>query len=335
MTGNSSPGSDTSNTPDIVSQTADTAIDDNGGVLDAEAQSSGAKDATETTLLDVIAAAVAPKKEEGDGPASSDGEGSQDVADVDTAAGDKPNATDDSNVPFHKHPRWQEKLAKERELTQQVEQYRSGHEQYEQIQRFMTVNQLSPEEVVQGYQIMALMRRDPAKALEMLTPHLQALELVTGRKLPDDLQQRVDDGVDSPETARETANLRMQAERDRREAEHRQRVDQQRQQQSTVQTIQSAVTAVEAELKGSDPDYARKQSFIADRVRALIAERKPKTDMEATAILRDAHAEVSRQLGGLVQKKTVTTTTSSAAATTGRTEPKTLLEAVRLAASKT
>lgn len=305
----------------------------------SEAQSSGAKDATEATLLDVTrkAAEQAQAKE----PESSDGKreaepekAKTDDAEGKQAEGDKDKA--DEDVPFHKHPRWQEKLRKERELTRERDAYKESHERYQQIEHFMSINQLEAEEVARGFEIMALIRRDPEKALEALQPYVRDLEIATGRQLPDDLRKRVDDGVTDEDTARETARLRMEAQRRTAEADAARSQAQATVQQATVQQVQGAAAAVEQELRGTDPDFARKAPFIMDRVRALIAAERPQTPDEAAAIVRRAHSEVTEALKPMVaQRKPVTPVTSGAAATSGRSQPTSLLDAVRRAAHAT
>jgi hypothetical protein len=318
----------------------DTAIDDgnkviehdDGGDANEQVQSSGTEDATESTLADVVARA-AGTSEEGEGSESStesedeeaaEGEASEGEAGEQAAAA-KDDKTEDADVPFHKHPRWQE-LKRERDT------FKSDAEQYQSIQQFMRVNQLEPEEVAAGYEIMALMRRDPQAALDKLLPYVQQLELVTGARLPDDLAARVNDGVVDKETAAETARLRFESQRRTAEAEAASRREQAQSAQATIQTIQSAVRAVEQEIRTADPDFARKQPFLVDRVRVLIAAEQPKTPEEASAIVRKAHSEVSELLKPMIQRKPVRTMTSGDSSTSGRQAPTSLREAIELAA---
>lgn len=318
----------------------------------SEAASSTAKDVTEVTLEDTIRAAMEQSSGDDDGPESSDGKREQESeqTDADKAKGEKgeageaddpdnpdaKEAKDDADVPFHKHPRWQEKLRKERELTQQVTTFKEGHERFQQIERFMETNQLAAEEVAQGFQIMALMRTDPDKALEVLQPYVRDLEIATGRQLPDDLKQRVDDGVTDEDTAREAARLRMENQRRQRDADQARQHGQNLQQQHAVQAIQSAADAVEQEIRGSDPDYARKSPFIMDRVRSLIVAERPQNPEQAAAIVRKAHTEVTEALKSVAgQRKAVTPVRSGDAVTSGRPAPKSLLDAVTAAANAT
>jgi hypothetical protein len=340
----SSAGSDNPGTEDQdVTETVDVADSATEGQDAPQAQSSSAQDATESTLQDVIAAAVAPKADEA--PESSAGDSSEEAdeseGEADNTDGEKPaeaaKPEEEEQVPFHKHPRWQEKLQQERELKAQLEQFKSGHEQYEQIQGFMESNQLAPQEVADGFEIMALMRRDPKSALERLRPLVRDLELFTGERLPDDLEERVRDGVSDRETASEAARMRLlqqQREQEAQAAERRALEQQQQTAQTSAQAMQAAVAAVESELKNGDPDYAKKQAFIADRVRVLIQAERPSSPEAAVALVRRAHDDIGKQLGQIAkERRPVRAVRSADTPTDGRSEPKTMFDVVRQAAA--
>ena len=325
MTGQSSAGV---TNDDAIDSTATAVASNQDANSEQQVQSSSTEDETEVTLADVVRnAAKAPEE-----PASSDrkdGETEQSTEGEKPADGETPAADDklkDDDVPFHKHPRWQE-LKRERDT------FRQGHEQFEQIQGYMRSNSLDAQEVATGFEIMALMRRDPEAAYQKLQPYLQQLEMVTGRKLPEDLQKRVEDGVADEQTAREAALLRVETQRRNAEQQAAQQTQAQQTQAHQIQTIQSAVGVVERELQSGDPDYARKQPFVMDRVRALILEKQPRTPEEATAIVRQAHTEISDRLKPMIQRKPVTTATSGNSAAGSTAAPKSFAEAVRLAAA--
>jgi hypothetical protein len=326
MTVHSSAGGETEDT--IIDSTA-TAVDaatESTGQDAQTPQSSSGEDATEATLLDVIRNAAAPETSS-NGPESSNGKSGQETATSDATQTEQTAsaANDESEVPFHKHPRWQAMLRERDSL-------KGDAEQYQQIQSYMAANQLDSTEVATGFEIMALMRRDPEAALAKLLPYVASLELVTGRKLPEDLSQRVEDGVVDEETARETARLRMEAQRYEAARVQAEQAAQQTAQVTTAESMRAAVRVLESELTASDPDYGRKQPFVMDRVRALIAEQRPATPDEAVAIVRRAHTEISDQLKPVMQRKPVKTMTSGDAQTSSRPAPSSLLDVVRIAA---
>jgi hypothetical protein len=303
-----------------------------------QVQSSSTEDATDATLASVIRDAIKPEK--ADVPASSDRENGGETDESNGGAkqvvdGEKPTneadktPAEDADVPFHKHPRW-------KQLKQERDTFKASHEQFEQIQGFMASNHLDAAEVARGFEIMALLRNDPERAYAALQPYMQQLELVTARRLPEDLQERVNNDVLDPETAKETARLRLVAEQNQQAAQALLDERNQSQQVNQVQGIQHAVSAVEQEIQSGDPDYARKQPFVMDRVRALIIEKQPRTIEAATAIVRQAHAEISERLKPMVgQRKPVSTVTSSDSASGGSAAPKSFAEAVRQAAKAT
>lgn len=318
-------------TEQVVNTQVEAPTGDVGAGDTAEAQSSSAnQDATELTLDQVIASAIKPSEPVKSEAASSGGEGGAEIesqAKTDDPANAESQEEADAKLPFHKHPRWQEVL-------RERDSYKAGHEQFEQIQTFMQVNQLDAAEVANGFKIMALMRQDPEQALELLRPYVDSLELATGRKLPDDLADRVENGLIDEDTARETARLRADVQRGKQRSEVLEQNTVQQQQIAQAQAVQTAVRVVEAELQGSDPDYQRKAPFLMDRIRALILAENPRTPEQATAIVRRAHKDVSEQLKPMIQRRPVTTATSGDVAVTSRPEPKSLQDAIRQAAAQ-
>lgn len=299
----------------------------------------GAKPAT---LEEVIRTAAA--ETEGTAPASPASEGSEEnkgnaavVDGAETAPQTEAKKPDETPPPFHNHPRWKEKEKQVKELGATVEKltserdtFKQGYEESQAIQTYMGQNHLSVQDVADGFKIMALIRQDPEAALESLGFYVEQLELVTGRRLPADLNEKVEQGLVDPEVAKELSLKRLKTnqleatvvsvETDRYEQQNRQ----------AVAEIQSTVTAVEQSISSNDPDYARKQPFIMDRVRVLIAERQPRTPEAAAQIVRDAHAEVSDRMKPIVgQRRPVQTMVSGNTSSDAKPVPKTLFDVVR------
>ena len=77
-------------------------------------------------------------------PASPTGESESDEPTTGESSNSEPKEQDDENfsdVPFHKHPRFQQVIA-------QRNQFREGHEAYQNIQGFLQQRGLSQEEAV-------------------------------------------------------------------------------------------------------------------------------------------------------------------------------------------
>lgn len=281
------------------------------------------------------------KESEGDEPAPT---GDQ-PTDAEKAEADRvAQEAEDAKLPFHKHPRWQEKLRKERELTEQVTTFQTQvaelkpkAEQFDRIGSFMREAELTAEEVSRGFDIMATMKRDPLKALEMLAPHLEGLELVTGKRLPPDLQKKVDSEGMSQADAQEIARARVDAALAQGQVQHvqqqaeaeRARAEQEASQKLGV-AMRTAVVDWENSVKERDPDYPKLQSFINDRARVLAQANRPKSPDDAIAIVKQAYDEVKAQSRKLLPAKTATrTVTSDTSSTKAVPAPSSMLDIVK------
>lgn len=313
-----------------------------------EADAKGAKQPEEDTLEAVVRRAAkndASKGAEGTPPDGKSGE--DDAAAAGSEADDKSDKDKDADVPFHKHPRWQEMLRERDGYKAQVESLKDKAERFDAIGAFAQQNGLNADELNQGFQIMALMKNDPQKALELLAPHLANLELATGRRLPEDLQADVENGVITPERAQELARTRLEAQTHRQRAERteaeiraererEQQREQQRQAAEAARAMQGAVMQWEEGIKQRDPDYSHKQRFVTDRVRALMAEKgRPQNAEEAVALVKEAYDDVTRQMRTMLPKREqVRTVTSDQSSTRATPAPKTMEEAIRAAMRK-
>lgn len=314
------------------------------------AESSPAEGVEPKTMLEAVQAAMKPVE----APTTSTAAESPTAGDAGAVkAPDAPQKLDDyAEVPFHTHPRFRQ-LLKERNTFQgkllekdaEISKLKEVNApQQESLERFTAFSDavksagLAPQEINAGFAIMAEMKRDPAKALEMITPYINDLLEFTGRKLDQDLQKQVDDGL-------ATQDIASQLQRERRRSawlETQQQGQQQasaseRQQRETdalVQTVTSSVSAWEERQK-TDPDYQKKQPLVIREIGWLMQqEGYPKSAEAAVAMADKAKATVEANLKSLIpQRQSVRTVTGGASAATAAARPKTLLEAARLGAS--
>ena len=113
--------------------------------------------------------------------------------------------TDYTDVPFNKHPRFQQLLRKAKENEADAVRYRN-------VDTFLKQNHLDAEEAADGLRIMALAKSDPAKALSELKPFVQKLLVAAGEVLPDDLKARGQSGEMPAAAAQEVSRSRAQLE---------------------------------------------------------------------------------------------------------------------------
>jgi hypothetical protein len=281
------------------------------------------------TLEEVIRTAAErnkPKQETAQ-PAE-DGKETKPEAEAETDAKAESEAKDDK-VPFHNHPRW-------KELLQERDEYRGRAERFDAITTYMQNNALSSEDVADGFEVMGLMKKNPAEALKRLEEYTSNLRQVLGLVLPSDLQAKVDEGAVDEEVAKELARTRNAEALARAQLQERESLEQQRVQQEAHQRVAfemaTAVDGLVNQIKGQDPDYPVKEAFIVDRVKVLRMERPPRTKEDAVALVQEAYADATERLKALSPRRQPVKTATSAASTStaAKPEPKSLREAIEL-----
>lgn len=310
---------------------------DTGAVTDANAAAPSTVDVQDakapTSLLDVVKSVVEKPAEPEVSSAAESKEGdTAAVAAVDEAA---TGAEDDANLPFHNHPRWQAMLAERNSL-------REPAENYGKITAFMETHGLLPDEVAEGYQVMALLKSgDPvqlAEAREWFSTRLHALDESLGNVLPDDLQQRVDEGLIDQEGAQELARTRaataLRTEQDTAREAREAEAGRARDTEAVTTAMVAAVEGWETRTKAADPDYSKKAELVQTTCRAIVSRpgaKVPTTAEEAVALADQALAEVNKQFRNLLPKpKPIQPGPASSSAIT-TTAPKTLREAINAA----
>lgn len=155
------------------------------------------------------------------------------------------------------------------EMQSQLEQTSQAAERLSQLETFVKENRIEPTDMAQAFAMTAKLAQGDHKGfLEAVTPYVEAARQALGQSFPNDIQAQVDDGYLSEEAARELTQARFKAQRAEAESarlqQQSQRQQQEQQQSQQSQALVNAVARREAELKSSDPDYAR----IADAVQA-------------------------------------------------------------------
>lgn len=313
---------------------------DNNGDDDNSASSSDAAGGDEAankderrTLLDAVKDAV--KESQGEDGASSA------LAKKDAAATDGQGATPDGNakpadaatdatLPFHNHPRWKEVIAER-------DSYKGDAEQYRSITGYMDEHGLEPTEMAEGMFVMGLIKTNPEEALTRLETHTARLREFLGKGLPADLQKQVDEGLVTDEIARETARLRRVNEASTQQHERDETVRANNARVEAAQSMKSAVDTWEVDMRGRDPDFAKKTALVTTQVQLMIARQGvPKTPQQAVEYAKAAYQAVTKQLTGIVPARQPTPKVPAGGRNSHNAAavPRTLAEAVRLGASQ-
>lgn len=203
---------------------------------------------------------------------------------------DKPKEADDeeySDVPFHKHPRFQHLLRAKKSADTDAGRYRN-------VQKFMDDNGISAEESANAFTFMAAFRRgEYAKAWELIKPTVQHLLVAAGEVVPDDLREEVAAGTITQERAQELARERAKSKSLETGRTFDQQAQQRRQQQEASQALYDTATGWASQRAKTDPQFAAKQPLLMKEVAWLQSqEGKPDTPEGVRAQLEKAYKAV-------------------------------------------
>ena len=301
--------------------------DELGLETEQEAPTSSADSETEEDLLSVVQSAIEGEEtEEAESQSVEVEEGDFDEEEAEPLAAsededDDGEVSDRGPVPYDRFQK----------VISQKNEFKEGHRQYQQITNYLAENNINSEEASTGLQIMALMKNDPQRALEALTPYIETLRQITGDTMPDDIRERVDDGYMDEDAGRELARARAEANRLRQTNERVQEQQVQAQSAQHLEGLAQTVTSWEMQTRQQDPDFDLRQDEIDDRVRVLVAERgRPETAEAAIAMANEAYKTVNdRFKQRTVTRKPMKTASGGKLGGTPTPEPNSLLEAVR------
>ena len=232
------------------SEQADLDDNDQIGDLSDDAGSSTAADETPTEkdtlsiVRDVVAAEAPAPEEAGSSP---EGEEAT-VETTDEKTTDDDNYTD---VPFHKHPRFQHLLREKKAAEVDAVRYRN-------VESFLERSNLDASEAADGLEIMGLAKTDPVTAWERIKPWVEKVAVAAGVIMPPDLQEKVQQGVMTREAAVEVSKARAQVQSVQSREQLAAQQAQVRAQRDGQQAIISAATSWEADRQAKDPNFAAK-----------------------------------------------------------------------------
>jgi hypothetical protein len=279
------------------------------------------------------------KKAGTDDPPQKSGEGEGEKAKGDEDA--------DKLLPFHDHPRWKQivqernDLAKERDdLKVSAEESEEAVQATDRLANYLTEQHLSVEEFNNLLQIGGLMKNDPVKALEALTPYYTRLLEVTGNTLPADLRTAVDQGLLTEDYATETAKARASASITQFASDNRQQLHDAQAQTQQVDSLGNAASDWERKWQASDPDYSKKAIRVQERIELAVHRKEltgASTAAEVVAACEKYKGEVEAELRALMPKpKAVNANPNAGTGGSGSAAanaPKSMIEAMEAAIS--
>lgn len=290
----------------------------------ANAESSAAEDASKPAdTLSVVRDVVGAKKEDA---AASSATGEEGGKDPDADKQVEPDNEEYSDVPFNKHPRFQE-------LLHDLKESRTAAERYRNVEQFIDQQGLNGDEAMESLIVGGLIKTNPVEAWKRMLPVVQKLAIAAGEMLPEDLKQRVANGDMNREAALELSRQRaaMTAGEARRDFETRQR--EARQQAEVATAVQAAASTWESERRGRDPNFEAKMPELLREVAWLQArDGKPKTPEGVRTQLQHAYDAVSKKFAPPAtpqRKPAVTPVNGGQVNGSARPQPKSTLDIVR------
>jgi len=157
----------------------------------------------------------------------------------------------------------------------------------EQVTNYLRQHDIGQDDFLLGLELMAAMRKgDFRKFYEGVRPYMKLCEEYLGLALPEDLQQRVQQGHMTTEAAAMFSRERMDRAMAQTNAVRQQAALQQFQQSSAVQLqaqqrevlvgqVVTTVNAWEATIAQKDPDYPAKKAAVQSTMKAVVQEQGP------------------------------------------------------------
>lgn len=295
--------------------------------LSEDAGSSTAADETPKDTLSVVRDVVAAGQEQASQEPGSSPEGEEEPA----AAADG-KTTDDENytdVPFHKHPRFQHLLREKKAAEVDAVRYRN-------VESFLERSNLEANEAADGLEIMGLAKTDPVAAWERIKPWVEKVAIAAGVIMPSDLQEKVQAGQMSREAAIEVSRARAQVQSvQTREQLQRQQAER-RAQTEGQQAIVNAATSWEADRQAKDPNFQAKLPALQRELAFLHAtEGRPDTPQGVKEQCERAYKAVNAAFRPAAptpqtaRKPAVRPVTGGQVAGTAAAEPKSTLDIIR------
>lgn len=227
------------------------------------------------------------------GSSPDDSEEAAEEAAADPEAGEE--GDEYANLPFGKHPRFQEVLGKVKDAEARATAAESDAERYRNVETFLANNGLTGEDAAAALEVQALAKANPVAAWEKVRPWVQQLAIAAGAIVPPEMRQRVERGELTDASARELAAAQARATAaDQQRALEAQRLQQQ-QAQAAQQAVVDSVSAWEADRKLRDPNFTDKYDALQREV-AFLQQRegRPRDIAGVRAQLDKAYEAVSK-----------------------------------------
>lgn len=327
-----------------VSQTETSGQDVSAPASSAEGQS---KEDLLSHVLKTVGEQSADASEPGenasreDAPASTEpqSENTGETAENDVDLDSDPSEEELSRYHSKTRKRIQKLLSERNSLRGEISSYKADATAARDIREYLVANDIAKEDFQLTLDLAAAIRKGDFRAfLEGVTPYVTLAQEALGLRLPQDLQQQVQQGYMTTEAAARFSQERYARQLAEQNAQRQEFVYRQTQAQAQGQQLQTAiqqtVASWEAQVRQSDPDYGRKEPVVRELLWSVVRERgNPQSPQDALAIAQEAYRRADQMVRQFAPKPQATKPTpSSGVQRTGgaRPEPKSLMEAAML-----
>lgn len=278
--------------------------------------------------IDVVDAALkgeeeTPASDEQDTKTSSE---SEDEAEAEQAPEDEADLSDLKDVSERTKARFDKLLGERGDLRTQVDELTPKAQEWDKVEQFREANGLSPADMAQALQFMALSRNDPRAALEQLRPQFEMLQSRAGEVLTPDLEAAVASGQITREHALSITRAQAAEAQTRAQAERGAKSEETRRQQEALTQRTEALTTVteswEKTARAGDPDFMLKRNEIAAKAESIMrSEGMPEDDKGMRTLLDRAKKEVDGFANRFIPKKPAVIPDPASVSSPGRTKP--------------
>ena len=203
------------------------------------------------------------------------------------------NASDVEKKPVP-YDRFEKVVAERNDKVNEVARLAPLAKRQEVLDGYRQQNNISDNDFVEAMELAALLKSNPEEFAKKITPILEGIGVMTGNKLPADLQEQateVDENVASgalskesgeriKNSIRETAKLRAQLKFDGERGKHAAKQTAETQQRQFVDSIQSAWTGWAQTVTKKDPSFKPKTNgspdgpweFVNDKITAMASQ---------------------------------------------------------------
>ena len=251
------------------------------------------------------------------------------------------NEKSQAPVPYKRFTEINERL---KQTQKQFDQIKDFADAQKGLIEYCQSNNVTPEEFQRFLSVAALVKSDPAKALEALQPLIDDLQSYTGDRLPEDLQKAVDDGEMSLAMAKRLVAAEGKSKFGSQQLEQTKQQAQAQAQTRRQQALYQSLTNWVSTKQASDPEFMPKKSAnSADGALELWATKlalavKGEPIEDASQLIAEAekcYLETKKVFGRFKPKVNgMKKVDSGRSGASKAQEPKSLAEALTLSASR-